>query len=129
MALSGCLFNNTSAYTYYLVDIGDTDEAMIKYGNQYSDYKFIWDDSGYLYGYNDNNKRVTSRFELVRHQLNTDGVQSIAFSNMVNAAKSLNTDFNEFGELIGEMDKTFVKATSTLIAADSNIGKLINKNT
>ena len=60
MALSGCLFNNTSAYTYYLVDIGDTDEAMIKYGNQYSDYKFIWDDSGYLYGYNDNNKRVTS---------------------------------------------------------------------
>lgn len=60
MALSGCLFNNTSAYTYYLVDIGDTDEAMTKYGNQYSDYKFIWDDSGYLYGYNDNNKRVTS---------------------------------------------------------------------
>ncbi|MDY6324688.1 MAG: hypothetical protein SPL99_06450 [Catonella sp.] len=49
MALSGCLFNNTSAYTYYLVDIGDTDEAMTKYGNQYSDYKFIWDDSGYLY--------------------------------------------------------------------------------
>ncbi|MDY6324687.1 MAG: hypothetical protein SPL99_06445 [Catonella sp.] len=72
---------------------------------------------------------ISSRFELVRHQLNTDGVQSIAFSNMVNAAKSLNTDFNEFGELIGEMDKTFVKATSTLIAADSNIGKLINKNT
>ena len=54
MALSGCLFNNTSAYTYYLVDIGDTDEAMTKYGSQYSDYRFLWQYNGYLYGYYDN---------------------------------------------------------------------------
>lgn len=72
--------------------------------------------------------QISSRFEIVKHQLTTEGVESAAFSNIVNTTKELSTDFNEFGELIGEMDKNFVKATSALIATDKNIGKSISAN-